>query len=444
MSKLQIPTAEVFEPLLQPARYKGSYGGRGSGKSHNRAEDLIDDALRFPGEAGEGLRALCAREIQKSLKQSAKFLIESKLNKFGLGEKDGFKIFSTVIETPGGGIIDFQGLQDHTADSIKSYEGFHRAWLEEAQTISDLSLQLLRPTIRWEDTNKGLKSEIWATWNPRRRIDPIDVLLRQRNLKDSIVVKANWRDNPWFPKVLEQERVDCLENDPDQYDHIWEGGYATVRKGAYFAQHLQKAREEHRIGTVHEDEMMTIRLFADIGGTGAKADNFVFWVAQFIGMKVININHYEVQGQPISAHLQWLRDQGYTPNRAKIWLPHDGETHDKVFDISYESAFKKAGYEVVVVPNQGKGAANKRIEALRNNFNAFWFDDQKTDAGLAALGWYHEKWDENRNIGLGPEHDWSSHSADAAGLEAIVYEKEMRSTGKAKIAPPPQVAGWMS
>ena len=426
--KLQIETAAVFEPLLAPARYKGSYGGRGSGKSHDRAESLIDDALRFPGEAGEGLRALCAREIQKSLKQSAKFLIESKLTKLGLGEKDGFKVFTSVIETPKGGVIDFTGLQDHTADSIKSYEGFHRAWLEEAQTISQLSLDLLRPTIRWEDTNKGLVSEIWATWNPRRRIDPIDVLLRQQKPSNSIVVQANWRDNPWFPKVLEQERLDCLRDDPDQYDHIWEGGYATVRKGAYFAKHISKARDESRIGIVPEDDLMTIRLFADIGGSGAKADNFVFWAAQFVGKQVRNVNHYEVQGQPVGHHLNWLREQGYTPNRAKIWLPHDGETNDRVYDVSYRSAFEKAGYDVEVVPNQGKGAAKQRIEAVRNNFNAFWFDEQKTDAGLAALGWYHEKWDEQRNIGLGPDHDWASHSSDALGLEAIVYEEYNRQT----------------
>ena len=126
--KLRIDTARAFVPLLEPARYKGAFGGRGSGKSHFFAERLIEDALRWPGVAGEGQRALCFREIQKSLKESAKFLIENKLHTFGLSERDGFRVFTDRIQTPGDGLIAFAGMQDHTADSIKSYEGFHKAW----------------------------------------------------------------------------------------------------------------------------------------------------------------------------------------------------------------------------------------------------------------------------------------------------------------------------
>jgi phage terminase large subunit len=164
---LEIETAPVFAPLLSPARYKGAHGGRGSGKSHFFAGLLIEDAL-----AERGLLSVCVREIQKSLKESAKRLIEAKLIEFGLGEADGFKVYNEKIQTPGDGVILFQGLQDHTAESIKSLEGFKRAWIEEAQTLSATSLTLLRPTIRTEG------SEIWASWNPRRKNDPIDVLLR--------------------------------------------------------------------------------------------------------------------------------------------------------------------------------------------------------------------------------------------------------------------------
>jgi phage terminase large subunit len=212
-SSLSIPTAEVFEPLLAPARYKGAYGGRGSGKSHFFGEKLIDDSLYE-----KGLRSVCIREVQKSLKDSAKRLIEDKLQEMGLGERHGFKVFREAIETPGDGVILFQGMQDHTAESIKSLEGFGRAWVEEAQTMSANSLKLLRPTIRGEN------SELWFSWNPRRKADPVDVMFRQGEAPtDSVVVRANWNDNPWFPAVLEQERKDCLKNDPDQYDHIWEG-----------------------------------------------------------------------------------------------------------------------------------------------------------------------------------------------------------------------------
>lgn len=436
-----MPTAEVFLPLLEPARYKGAWGGRGSGKSHFFAGLGVEDALRFPGDSGEGLRMVCIREVQKSLKHSAKSLIEAKLSDFRLGEKDGFKVYNEAITTPKDGLIIFQGMQDHTADSIKSLEGFHRAWVEEAQTLSSTSLGLLRPTIRWEDKAKGLSSELWFGWNPRRKIDPVDVMLRSDIPTGAAVVKANWSHNPWFPSVLEQERLDCLKNEPDQYEHIWEGGYITAQSGAYYARSLVEARQQGRIGFVAPDPLMTIRIFVDIGGTGAKADAFTMWVAQFIGTEIRVIDYYETVGQPLAAHIAWLRSKAYNPDRAQIWLPHDGSTQDRVYDVSYESALRQAGYEVTVVPNQGKGAAKARIEQGRRLFPSMRFNEETCQPGLEALGWYHEKKDEDRNIGLGPEHDWSSHAADSFGLMCVVHEPAKSSLGDD--APPPP-SGWMA
>jgi phage terminase large subunit len=417
LSVLEIETAEVFEPLLEPARDKAAWGGRGSGKSQFFGGLACEDAVRFPGDHGVGLRMVCIREVQKSLAQSAKALIEKKLVEHGLGEAQGFKVFRDQIELPGDGVIIFQGMQDHTAESIKSLEGYHRAWIEEAQTLSATSLKLLRPTIREED------SELWWSWNPRRKIDPVDVLFRQGNTPTgAVVVKANWSDNPWFPKVLENERLDCLNNDPDQYDHIWEGGYVSVAEGAYYAKQLAKAKAEGRIGKVSADPLLPIKLFADIGGTGAKSDAFVFWAAQFVGQEIRVLDHYEAQGQEARMHVNWARSKGYGPEDAEIVLPHDGETGDRVYAVSYESFFKQAGYRVTVIPNQGRGAAGARIEEARRLFPQMWFNESTTTAGLEALGWYHEKKDENRNIGLGPEHDWSSHSADAFGLMCVAHK----------------------
>lgn len=416
MTKLVIDTARVFRPLLEPARYKGAHGGRGSGKSHNFAELLIEECL-----ATKGTLAVSIREVQKTLKESSKRLIENKLQDFGLGPRHGFKVFNEVIQTPGDGQIVFQGMQDHTAESIKSLEGYRIAWVEEAQTLSHRSLQLLRPTIRLE------KSELWFGWNPRRRTDAVDQLLRGESLPTgAVVVRANWRDNPRFPSVLEAERLDCLRLQPEQYDHVWEGGYATVLEGAYYAASLNLARQEGRIGRVSADPLMTLRIFVDIGGTGARADAFTMWVAQFIGKEIRVLDYYESVGQPLATHLGWLRAKGYTPGKASIWLPHDGDTQDKVFDVSYASALRAAEYTVEVVPNQGKGAAKARIEAARRMFPAMWFNEATTEPGLAALGWYHEKKDEDRNIGLGPEHDWSSHGADSFGLMAVAYEEPMQ------------------
>jgi microcystin-dependent protein len=153
LSILRIPTARVFEPLLQPARYKGVFGGRGSGKSHFFGELLVETC-----QAERGTLAVCIREAQRTLAQSSKRLIESKVAALGLGH--GFKVFNDKIETPGDGLVIFRGMQDHTADSIKSLEGFRIAWVDEAQSLSARSLALLRPTIRAKD------SELWASWNP--------------------------------------------------------------------------------------------------------------------------------------------------------------------------------------------------------------------------------------------------------------------------------------
>lgn len=426
MSVLNLETAECFAPLLEPARDKGAWGGRGSGKSHFFAGLLIEDSL-----ANKGLLSACIREVQKSLKDSAKRLIESKLAEHGLGEADGFKVFNELIKTPGDGVIIFQGMQDHTAESIKSLEGFKRAWAEEAQTLSARSISLLRPTIRAEG------SELWWSWNPRRKNDPVDMMLRGDSVPTGAqVIRANWSDNPWFPSVLEQERLDCLRNNPDQYDHIWEGGYVTVADGAYFAKDLAKARLERRIGHVAADPLLPLRAVWDIGVRDATA----IWICQFVGREIRVLDYYEATGQPLAVHLNWLRSKGY--GSAICILPHDGSREDAINAIRYADHIKSAGFDVPEpIKNQGKGAAMMRVEAARRLFPNIWFNEPTTEGGLSALGWYHERKDETRNIGLGPEHDWSSHAADAFGLMCVAYE-EPREKKKAK-GRPMGAGGWM-
>ena len=410
LTELAIRRSPIFKPLTKPARYKAAFGGRGSGKSQFFADLVVARAI-----AKSGFRGLCCREVQKSLKESAHKLIADKIAVHGLGKK--FDVQETQIKTPGGGLIVFAGLQDHTSESIKSYEGFDVAWVEEAQTVSAKSLNLLRPTIRTPG------SELWFSWNPRRKNDAVDLMFRNGDLPtNSTVVRANWDNNQWFPAELETERLDCMRQQPDQYEHIWNGDYVTVAEGAYYAAALTTARAEGRIGRVAFDPLMTIRLFFDIGGTGARADACSIWPAQFIGREVRTRDYYEAVGQPLATHLNWMRSKGFTPDRAEVWLPHDGATQDKVFAVSYESAFRDAGYTVNIIPNQGKGAAAARIEAGRRIFPAIWFDEETTVAGRDALGWYHERKDEARGIGLGPEHDWASHGADSFGALAVAYE----------------------
>lgn len=219
---LQIETPRKFVPLLQPARYKGAYGGRGSAKSHFFGELLIEDCLRLPG-----LRSVCIREIQKSLEQSVKRLLEDKIRSMGVGSY--FHVQNNQIHTPGDGLIIFQGMQNHNSESIKSLEGYHRAWFEEAQNASQRSLDLLRPTIR------EANSEIWMSWNPNYKSDPVEKLLRgDVPHPNAVVVQANWRDNPWFPDVLREEMEYDRSRDLDKYEHVWEGGYQKASEARVF------------------------------------------------------------------------------------------------------------------------------------------------------------------------------------------------------------------
>lgn len=407
MTRLQIPTARVFKPLLAPATYKGAWGGRGGAKSHFFAGLMVERAFAEPG-----FRGVCIREVQRSLDQSAKRLIEDKIAEYGLGAAFDCQRSQTV--TPGGGVISYVGMQDHTADSVKSLEGYNVAWVEEAQSLSAVSWSLLRPTIR------AAGSEIWCSWNPRRKTDPVDAFFRSGNATNAICIRANWRDNPWFPEKLEQDRLDDLRDRPDQYDHVWEGDYTRITEGAYFAAALTQMRAEGRLGNVSRDPLMTIRAWWDIGGTGAKADACSIWIGQYVGREIRVLDYYEARGQPLATHIAWLREHGY--GAALCVLPHDGASNDKVYDVSYESALRAAGFEVTVIPNQGKGAAMMRIESARRLFPSIWINEATTVGGVDALGGYHERRDDVRGIGLGPEHDNCSHGADAFGLMCVAYE----------------------
>jgi phage terminase large subunit len=409
---------EVFEPLIHPSRYKAAYGGRGSGKSHFFATWMVLECYRKPGTF-----AICIREVQKTLAESSKRLIEDKINELGFGEF--FEIQHDRIVTPGGGLILFQGMQNHTAESIKSLEGYRIAWIEEAQTLSARSLELLRPTIR--DGPRVTGSQIWASWNPRRKQDAVDKFFREEPPENAIVVKANWRDNPWWKNTgLEDERKLDLARYPERYPHIWEGEYARAFEGAYFASLLLQAKDEGRISRVSRDPLLTPRAFWDIGGAGAQSDATAIWITQWVGREIRVIDYHEASGQTLAYHISWLRERKY--GSATCYLPHDGMATNNVTGLRYEDHIAEAGFEVVSIRNQGRGAAAQRIEAVRRILPFCWFNEKTTEVGRDALGFYHEKKDEHRATGMGPEHDWSSHSADAFGLMAICYEAPFEDT----------------
>jgi phage terminase large subunit len=244
LSALTIETPEVFEPLLAPARYKGAWGGRGSGKSHFFAELAVEESIR------RKVDIVCLREVQKSLKFSVKKLIESKIEALNAGAY--FEVQQEQIKSKQGGNIIFQGMQDHTSDSIKSLEGFGIAWFEEAQSASQRSLDLLRPTIR------APGSELWFSWNPNQATDPIDALLRSDDPPPgAVIVRANYADNPWLPAELLTEMEYDRKRDPEKYAHIWLGEYQRNSEARVF-RNWRIEEFTRPVGTVH-------RLGADWG-----------------------------------------------------------------------------------------------------------------------------------------------------------------------------------
>jgi phage terminase large subunit len=414
MSEVTVQLPPKLRPIfLGAADVRGAYGGRGSAKTRSFAMMAAVRGFMFGKQGTSGI-ILCARLFMNSLEDSSL----EEVKRVIADEpwlSDYYDVGDKYIKSRDGRIsFVFAGL-DRNIASIKSKGRILLCWVDEAAPVSNDAWSTLIPTLREEGDDWN--AELWVTWNPEREVDAVET--RFRNSTDPLIrmVELNWRDNPKFPHKLERERVRDLAERPDQYEHIWEGGYKKSVEGAYYAKALADAKQDGRIGNLSADPLMTLRAYWDIGGTGAKADACAIWIAQFIGKEIRVLDHYEAQGQPLAVHVAWLRDNGYA--KAECVLPHDGVQHDKVYQVSYQSVLREAQFEVRVIPNMGAGAAIRRIEATRRAFPSMWFDEKKTEAGRSALGWYHEKRDENRNIGLGPAHDWASHSADAFGLCAV-------------------------
>ncbi len=236
---LDIPTPAWAEPLLAPARYKGASGGRSAGRSHFFAERAVEDMVCDPS-----LRFVCIREVQRSLKFSAKSLVERKIR--GLGVSDMFRVLSTEIRRVGGdGVMIFEGMQAHTADSIKSLEGFGRAWVEEAHSLSKRSLDLLLPTIREPS------SEIWFSWNPDQPDDPVDAFF-SASPEGAVHISSTYLDNPFCPEVMVQEAERLLRSDPAAYEHIWLGGYFFGGTGRVYSNFRNKLAPDGNLDDVED------------------------------------------------------------------------------------------------------------------------------------------------------------------------------------------------
>lgn len=391
---IDIEVAEVFRPLwTQSARYKAAWGGRGGAKSHDRAAHMVVELLR-------GERCVGVREVQRSIRESVKRLIEDKID--ALGVRSSFEITRDEIRSESGGQMVFQGLQDHSAESIKSLEGITRCWIEESQTISERSLRILLPTIR------APGCELWFTWNPRYDHDPVDMLLRgPEPPAGAIVVKANYMDNPWFPDDLRADMERDKRIDVEVYEHVWLGGYQRIGEGAYFAEELARMRSEGRHCSFPIERDPPIFTGWDIGIDDVTA----IWAGQQVGREFHIIDYHEDRNQAAKHYAQWCLDNGYT---GTALLPHDAGIREKGTLQSYEDHLRASGLKDTWVLDRTQNLLGD-IQHARTFLPRCWFrDSPAVNEGLKALGAYRVEMDEKlRTPKPRPVHDWSSHCADS-------------------------------
>lgn len=397
MSILRVEVPRKLKPLLAPRRYKGAYGGRGGAKSHFFAEQIIVQCLIKP------TRVVCIREVQNSIKDSVRQLLIDKIEKLGLLQT--FDVLESEIRGPGGSQIVFKGMQSYNAANIKSLEGYDIAWVEEAQTLSQHSLDLLRPTLR----KNG--SELWFSWNPRFKTDPVDQFFRKNPPDDAVSVLINWRDNPWFPDVLRKEMEHDFQTDPDKAEHIWNGAYG-FGQGAILARWVAIAERNGRITDVKADpDGAPIMVSSDIGFRDTAG--WWFWQPQLGGYKVLKyIGESGFDADDWIPQLQKEIEAIGAP-LGRIWLPHDARA--KTFQSKHTTVDKfltafGAG-KVAVVPQTKK---LDQISAARTVINKCEFDRDACEEGLDGLrAWEYEYNEETGVFSREPVHNWASHPSDA-------------------------------
>ena len=398
MTTIQIP--QVFQPLFKPYRYKAYYGGRGSAKSHSFAMALVILAAKSP------MRILCGREIQRSIKDSVKRLIDDKIKECGL--EAFFTSTETEIRGRNGSLFLFAGIKTNP-ESIKSMEGIDIAWIEEASTISQRSLDFLIPTIRKEG------SELWFSWNPENELDPVDMMFRGKTPPpNSIVQKVTAEDNPWFPDVLKQEREYDQLNFPQKYIHIWEGGYRITTEGAYYAKQIADAIADGRITRVPYDSHAPVYAAFDLG----ISDMTSVWIAQVVNREVHVLDAFQGNGQPIEYYAKLLREKPYVYE--SLILPHDARARSLGTGKSIEEVLRGLNFQTTICPNI---PIKDGIDNVRSFIGRCWFDSERCDEGLKSLRAYRENYDDKLRISRGPLHDGNSHYSDSFRYLAIAIKE---------------------
>lgn len=420
MAKIAFP--EKLQVLFEQMRYKVLYGGRGGAKSWGIARALLTLGTT------KNLRILCAREMQTSIAQSVHKLLKDQITELGL--QSFYEVQQYVIKGINGTEFTFHGLK-HNIANIKSVEGTDICWVEEAQTVSKTSWDTLIPTIRKEG------SEIWISFNPSLEADETYQRFVVKPPTNSIVVKVNWSDNPWFPDVLKQEKDDLKEKDIDSYLTVWEGHCKQTLDGAIYAKEVRLSTSEERFTKVPYDTNKPVHTFWDLG----RADKTAIWFAQVIGFEFRIIDYYENQGFALPHYLKVLQDRGYV--YGDTWMPHDADNELLASERTIAQQARASGFKVRIVP---KSAVIDGINAARTIFGKCWFDVEKCADGIQCLRNYRYDVDpDTQQFSNKPLHDWASHGADAFRYLAVALrepkQQQKKEPVKAEFA---HSLGWMA
>lgn len=389
-----------LECLFRPSRYKTLHGGRGAAKSWGIARALLVKAAEKP------LRILCAREVQKSIADSVHKLLSDQIQAMGLGAF--YSVTEAQIKGRNGSEFFFAGIRGQSIENLKSYEGVDVCWVEEAQVVTKRSWDVLIPTIRKED------SEIWISFNPDLDTDETFTRFVQKPPKDSIVVAMSWRDNPWFPKVLEQERMSCQERDPIGYRNIWEGECRAAVDGAIYAQEVGKLIQDGRYRPVPYDPMLTVHTVWDLGWN----DKMSIILAQRQSSEMRIIDYIEDSHLTLADYVERLQVMKY--RWGTDWLPHDGATKDFKTGQSSQEILTKLGRRVQIVP---KMDVEQGIKATRLVFPRLYIDADKAGRLVDCLKRYRRSIPSSTNEPSTPLHDEYSHGADALRYLATVADQ---------------------
>jgi phage terminase large subunit len=393
-----------LEFLFKPARYKVAHGGRGSGKSWGFARALLLQGAAAP------LRILCTREVQKSIKDSVHKLLSDQIQALGLGWF--YQVLENEIRGKNGTEFTFAGLASHTIESIKSYEGVDRVWIEEGQVVRKRSWDVLIPTIR----KPG--SEIWLTYNPELETDETHQRFSVTPPADAVVVEVNYSDNPWFPAELESERLHSQVTNPKDYAWIWEGKCKPAVAGAIYYDEVAKAEEEKRICRVPYDPLLKVHVVFDLGWNDSMAISLVqkhsseIRVIEYIEDSHKTLDHYS--GMLKAKNLNW----------GTVYLPHDGRHKDYKTGKSAQEIMEAFQWTVAITPNM---SIEDGIRLARMSFSRMVFDAHKCERLIQCAKRYRRSINQQTNEPGAPMHDEWSHGADnlryiAVNAEAMTNE----------------------